>query len=168
MVDLLLEGGDFKKRLEEEIREKTKEYNSILERKDTLSPTARYVLSEVERRGLFGCQRGNALRILSIVLKEDLRERRSEFPIPEGSLLVLTHNVGSHNYELEKPYLYVGQAYSLGMNRAAAGPAGGMGNNVDNRSGSYRKVKEEEMKDFFSKIRVNQLVRGVINGIDGN
>jgi hypothetical protein len=167
IVESLLKGEDLQSSLKEKVRKATKVYNNLFLEDGTISRVAKEIQREVMDRQLFGCQRGNVLRVLSIVLKENLREYREEISIPLLSLVKIKDEMGNHNYELGKPYLYLGRIPPRG-HHVASGPAGGLGNNIPRRLSSLERVGEEELEGFFKSFQPTRFIKGVCNGFEGD
>ena len=161
IVDDLLEGRDVKEEMVKRSQEATTIYNNLFSQ-ITLSPIALEVRNEVMDRALFGCQRGNVLRILSVVLKEDLKEVEVRVSIPPSSLIKLRREYGP-SYEVHKPYLFMG-----GNPTRATGPGGGVGGEVPQRLDYLEEIVEEDFKSFFQFFQKKRFVKGVVNGLEGN
>lgn len=166
LVEWLLEGRDVKEVLKETVKERMKEYNLLFTDRG-LSDVGLEIQGEVLEKQLFGCQRGNTLRILSVVLKEDLRDSRKGIEIEPFTLIKMKSNPNEHGYELGKPYLFIGRIPERGRD-IASGPAGGLGNNIPTRLDSLEMVTEEDFESFFKVFQIGRFLKGVANGFEGS
>lgn len=163
IVDDLLEERDVKEELMKRARKATDLYNSRFAQ-ITLSPIGRKVEGDVREDCLFGCQRGNTLRILSVVLKENLKEAKRSVEIPSSSLVKLKRRFGSGSGgpEIHKPFLF------LSWGGYVVGPAGGMVGEIPRRLDYLEEVEEEDFESFFKLFQKKRFVKGVTNELNAD
>lgn len=154
LIDFIIESPtEWKTRFEEYIKKATREYNKSLLKESELTPIAREVSTEVMEKELFGCQRGNTLRILRVMMKENLREYRERMEIPLGSLVKTRDTIGINVGFLpptRRAYIY--------------GPGGGAMKETPIQRGPLLPLEEEEIEEFLKKLQPNRFLKGVSNG----
>ena len=167
LIDSLLSGEDFLTSLKERVKEETERYNEILQKaRGSTSSIGLEIYREVMEKELFGCQRANSLRILSIALGENLLGERGRVDIPLFSL-VKVGDPPPPGYAPNIPYLFLGKIPPMGSH-IACGSRGGLGENIPVRVENLKEVEEEDFKEFFRTFQTKAFLKGVVNGFEGN
>lgn len=139
------------------ILERTQAFNKgafIPEKKmEELTPLSQRTLKAFHKSD-FGCQRNNVLRILSVIVDEDLtafRKGEDDDVIPtdmwkKGVIVVPTDNHNGHDYELNMPAMIVRDG-----DHHALKHTGTRGNNIAYTRTTLRPATDTEVADFVAK-----------------